>query len=107
MAAEAGADMVKIEYTGDPKSFAEVVASCAVPVVMMGGSKSDRFIDFLTMLEDGMNAGAKGVAVGRNLFLHANPALAMKAVRRVVREHKPARVAAEELEHALAEVVAR
>jgi DhnA family fructose-bisphosphate aldolase class Ia len=107
MAAEAGADMVKIEYTGDPESFAEVVASCAVPVVMMGGSKSDRFIDFLTMLEDGMNAGAKGVAVGRNLFLHKNPALAMKAVRRVVRERKPARVAAEELEQAVAHVAAR
>jgi DhnA family fructose-bisphosphate aldolase class Ia len=102
MAAEVGADMVKVEYTGDAESFATVVETCAVPVVMMGGAKSDRFIDFLTMLEDGMSAGAKGVAVGRNLFLHPSPKLAMKAVRRVVRERKAARVAAEELEQSMA-----
>ncbi len=107
MAAETGADMVKVEYTGDPKSFAEVVETCAVPVVMMGGAKTDRFIDFLTILEQAMNAGAKGVAVGRNLFLHANPALAMKAVRRVVRDHKSASVANRELEEALAEARSR
>ena len=106
MAAEVGADMVKVEYTGDPASFAEVVQSCAVPVVMMGGAKSDRFIDFLTMLEDGMNAGAKGVAVGRNLFLHTHPELATNAVRRVVRERVPARVAAEEMEEAMTEPLA-
>lgn len=102
MAAEAGADMVKVEYTGDVQSFSEVVQTCAVPVVMMGGAKSNRFIDFLTVLEDAMHAGAKGIAVGRNLFLHANPTLATRAVRRVVCEGKSAEAAAEELESALA-----
>jgi DhnA family fructose-bisphosphate aldolase class Ia len=105
MAAEAGADMVKVEYTGDAESFAEVVQTCAVPVVMMGGAKSDRFIDFLTLLEDGMKAGARGVAVGRNLFLHSNPEQATIAVRRVVRERVSARVAAEEMELAINEAV--
>lgn len=101
MAAEAGADLLKLEYTGDPESFAEIVDSCGVPVVMMGGAKTDKFKDFLSTLEDAMRAGAKGVAVGRNLFLHENPQLALKAVRRVVLDRHPAEAAAKELESAL------
>lgn len=101
IAAEAGADIVKVEYTGDPDSFSKVVQGCGAPVVMMGGAKSDRFIDFLTTLEDALTAGAKGVAVGRNLFLHEQPALAMKAVRSVVIDGESAEAAAEELERAV------
>jgi len=106
MAAETGADMVKVEYTGDAESFARVVEGCAVPVVMMGGAKSDRFEDFLLMLEQGMSAGAKGVAVGRNLFLHKEPALAMEAVRQVVMDHSSAAVAAAALDRAVAQAAA-
>lgn len=100
MAAEAGADMVKVEYTGDAESFHEVVETCAVPVVMMGGAPAGRFVDFLTMLADAIAAGAKGVAVGRNIFLHPNPERATKAVRAVVCDGQSAAVAARDLESA-------
>jgi DhnA family fructose-bisphosphate aldolase class Ia len=100
MAAEAGADMVKVEYTGDPDSFRTVVDTCAAPVVMMGGAPADRFGDFLTTLADAVAAGAKGVAVGRNLFLHPRPDLATRAVRAVLHGDRSAAEAAEELQSA-------
>ena len=36
--AELGADIVKTNYSGDPDSFASVVDSCPVPVVIAGGT---------------------------------------------------------------------
>lgn len=100
MAAEAGADMVKVEYTGDADSFRHVVETCAVPVVMMGGAPAGRFENFLTILADAVAAGAKGVAVGRNLFLHPRPDLATKAVRAVLCGSRSAADAAAELDAA-------
>ena len=34
---ELGADIVKVSYTGDQASFADVVAGCCIPVVIAGG----------------------------------------------------------------------
>ncbi len=36
---ELGADIVKVSYTGDVASFADVVAGCCVPVVIAGGER--------------------------------------------------------------------
>ena len=47
--AECGADIVKTLYTGDIDSFAKVVKSVPVPVVIAGGPKAKTDLDVLQM----------------------------------------------------------
>lgn len=94
--AELGADIVKTNYTGDVKSFKQVVDGCPVPVIIAGGSKGDEF-DTLKMIEDAMKAGAAGVAMGRNSFQHENPTKFVKAVCEVVHKGKSAKEALKSL----------
>ena len=82
---ELGADIVKVAYTGSLKSFARVVESVGVPVVMAGGSKKGEG-ELLSMIRDAVLAGAAGVAVGRNVFEHPAPQLIARAIRMVVHE---------------------
>ncbi|GLQ75258.1 class I fructose-bisphosphate aldolase [Vibrio penaeicida] len=96
MAAEAGADIVKVEYTGDPVTFKTVVDSTPVPTVMMGGATRSSFLDFLVSLESAMTAGCSGVAVGRNLYLHERPADAIRAITDVICKGRAAQDAAKE-----------
>jgi predicted phospho-2-dehydro-3-deoxyheptonate aldolase len=92
--AELGADIVKTYYTGSPETFAEVTASCPAPVVMSGGPKTKTVVEFLTTLKGAMDGGALGVAVGRNVWQHADPAAMLQAVKAVVhRGVKPAEAA--------------
>ena len=86
-AAESGADIIKTYYTGDRETFKMVVeAACGVPVLMSGGPKRDKPIDFLRDVKNVMEAGGSGVAVGRNVFQSKNPRGMMKAVMAVVHE---------------------
>ena len=71
--AECGADIVKTVYTGDVESFSKIVKSTPVPIVVAGGPKTKTDEDLLKMTYDVMQAGAKGVTYGRNIFAHKNP----------------------------------
>jgi predicted phospho-2-dehydro-3-deoxyheptonate aldolase len=84
--AELGADIVKTYYTGDPESFSRVTESCPAPIVMSGGPKADDPVDFLRSLRGAMDGGAMGVAVGRNIWQHEEPARMLQAVNRVVHD---------------------
>lgn len=88
-AAESGADIIKTYYTGSPETFREVVkAASGVPVLMSGGQRREKEIDFLTDVWNVMRAGGKGVVVGRNIFQHKNPKGMIKAVKAIVHEDK-------------------
>ena len=67
---ELGADLVKVAYTGDIKSFASVVNGCGIPVVIAGGPKLNSTEDFLRMVDESLEAGGAGLSVGRNIFQH-------------------------------------
>lgn len=82
--AEAGADIVKTVYTGDPNSFRDVVKSCPVPIVIAGGPKSNTDSEILQMCKDAMNAGAIGVTFGRNIFQHRRPNEIIKALHSII-----------------------
>ncbi|MEM4324195.1 MAG: 2-amino-3,7-dideoxy-D-threo-hept-6-ulosonate synthase [Candidatus Nitrosocaldaceae archaeon] len=82
--AEAGADIVKTVYTGDPDTFKQVVRSCPVPIVIAGGPKAENDLAILEMVEGAMEAGAIGVTFGRNIFQHNNPPSMVKALKRVI-----------------------
>ena len=68
---ELGADLVKVAYTGDIKSFTSVVEGCGIPVVIAGGPKLDSTEGFLKMVHDSLEAGGAGLSVGRNIFQHS------------------------------------
>lgn len=74
ISAEMGADLVKTQYSGDKEGYRQVTDCTPVPVVLAGGPKGDGGDkDFLNMVEDAMAAGAKGVIIGRNVWLRDDP----------------------------------
>lgn len=84
VAEELGADIVKVNYTGTIESFAGVVAGVKIPVVIAGGPKSDSLRDLLYTVRDATSAGARGVALGRNVFQAPHPADTARLVRCVL-----------------------
>ncbi|CAD7768099.1 2-amino-3,7-dideoxy-D-threo-hept-6-ulosonate synthase [Candidatus Methanoperedenaceae archaeon GB37] len=82
--AELGADLIKTNYTGDPDTFREVVEGCPLPVVIAGGPKTNTDREFLEMAAGAMEGGARGVAIGRNVFQHKNPTAMTRALTRIV-----------------------
>lgn len=88
LAAELGADAVKVPYTGSADTFRDVVKGCPVPVLVAGGPRKDAaaFDALLADLRDARKAGARGCSVGRHVFQHADPAAAAAAVARVFTE---------------------
>jgi fructose-bisphosphate aldolase / 2-amino-3,7-dideoxy-D-threo-hept-6-ulosonate synthase len=96
--AEAGADVVKAVYTGDPASFRRVVRGCPVPIVIAGGPKASTDREILEMCEGAMTAGAKGVTFGRNIFQHKNPPAIVRALYKIIIEKRNVREAMKELD---------
>ncbi|MBG0776108.1 MAG: class I fructose-bisphosphate aldolase family protein [Desulfovibrionaceae bacterium] len=83
---ELGADVVKVNYTGSIESFARVVESCCVPVVIAGGPKLESDRDLVQMVADSIEAGGSGLSMGRNIFQHATPGKLVAALHGVVHE---------------------
>jgi DhnA family fructose-bisphosphate aldolase class Ia len=71
-AQEIGADIVKTYYTGDPESFRQVVEGCPVPVVILGGAKMETVEQVFSDVHASLQAGGKGIAIGRNIWQHGN-----------------------------------
>ncbi len=84
---ELGADVVKVNYTGDPESFSHVTESCCIPVVIAGGPKLDTTRSFFQMIADSLEAGGAGLSVGRNVFQHENPSLLIHSLSKIVHEY--------------------
>jgi fructose-bisphosphate aldolase / 2-amino-3,7-dideoxy-D-threo-hept-6-ulosonate synthase len=82
--AEGGADMVKTVYTGDIDSFRDVVKSCPVPIVIAGGPKATSDAEIMQLCYDAMEAGAKGITFGRNIFQHKDPFLIIRLLNEIV-----------------------
>lgn len=99
---ELGADIVKVNWSGDVKSFSEIVRACDAPVVIAGGTViSDE--ELLQRFEKGRDVGAIGCSVGRNIFQHDNPEAITRAISRIFHDKWSAREAMEELKEALKE----
>lgn len=86
MGAEIGADLIKTYYTGSIDSFRKVTEECPVPVVILGGSKTDSVRAIFQDIHDSLQAGGKGIAVGRNIWGHGNVDAMLKAVNGIVHE---------------------
>lgn len=95
--AELGADIVKTNFTGDVESFKRVTEGCPIPVVVAGGPKMGSEEEILKMVEMAMDANARGVAIGRNVFQAVNPTKMTRAISMIVHENASSREALEYL----------
>ena len=84
IAAELGARVVKTYYCED---FGKVVDGCPVPVVMAGGPKVDTELEVFEFVYDGLQCGAVGVNLGRNIWQHPHPVAMIRAIRGVIHEN--------------------
>jgi DhnA family fructose-bisphosphate aldolase class Ia len=84
MAAEIGAELVKTYYTGSPESFARVTSACPVPVVILGGAKTDSPEGVFQDIAGSLASGGAGIAMGRNIWGFPNLAAMLEAVKGMV-----------------------
>jgi DhnA family fructose-bisphosphate aldolase class Ia len=87
VAAELGADLVKVSYTGDAESFRTVVEGCSVPVLIAGGEKAENDIDVLKNIKNAILAGGGGVSIGRNVFQHEDPGQMIRAIKAIIHDN--------------------
>lgn len=92
-AQEIGADIVKTCYTGDPDSFHRVVEGCPAPIVILGGEKTESVEQMLTDVEMALQAGAAGIAMGRNVWQHGDTRAMVEAMVGLVHQGWTARQA--------------
>ena len=84
IAAELGAKIVKTYYCAE--DFEKVTNGCPVPVVMAGGPKCETELEVFDFVYDGMQKGAIGVNLGRNVWQNPHPVAMVKALRAIVHE---------------------
>jgi putative autoinducer-2 (AI-2) aldolase len=83
IAAELGARVVKTYWC---KDFEKVVEGCPVPVVMAGGPRCDTEREVFDFVYDGMQRGAIGINLGRNVWQNDHPVAMAQALRAIVHE---------------------
>ena len=81
IAAELGARVVKTYWCPD---FEKVTAGCPVPIVMAGGPKVETELEAFEFVHDGMQKGAIGVNLGRNIWQNRHPVPMIKALRAII-----------------------
>jgi len=82
---EVGADAVKIKYSGSPETFSWAVkAAGLIKVFMSGGPKAPTDETFLSQVKGAMDAGAAGLAVGRNVWQHQEPLKMASALKEII-----------------------
>ncbi|KWT63391.1 hypothetical protein ADL21_02970 [Streptomyces albus subsp. albus] len=73
IAADLGADIVKLPFTGSVSTMVDVVRASPIPIVTAGGgvvAETDKLLDGI---QEAIASGVCGVAVGRNVFGAADP----------------------------------
>lgn len=84
IAAELGAKVVKTYYCAE--DFEKVTDGCPVPVVMAGGPKCETELEVFDFVYDGMQKGAIGVNLGRNVWQNPHPVAIMRALNAIIHE---------------------
>jgi putative autoinducer-2 (AI-2) aldolase len=84
VAAEIGARVVKTYYCAE--KFEKVVEGCPVPVVIAGGPKTDTQREVFDFVYDGLQKGAIGVNLGRNIWQTEHPVAAIRAIRAIIHD---------------------
>jgi len=80
--AEMGADLIKTFYTG--AKFSEVIENTPVPVFTIGADKLHTDLEVLKKAADSVQAGARGIIFGRNIFMANDPVRLIDALNAVI-----------------------
>lgn len=83
LAAEWGADMLKMPYR---PGYEEVVQGTWLPIVVLGGEKTNSVESFFRNIDDAKKAGARGVAIGRNIWGNEHPDRVIKLLNGLFHE---------------------
>jgi class I fructose-bisphosphate aldolase len=86
IAADIGADLIKVLWPGSTEALAAVTETCFAPVLLAGGSGGDDLTDTLCLAHDAMSAGAAGVMFGRRVFSSPDPDVTLASLARVVHD---------------------
>jgi putative autoinducer-2 (AI-2) aldolase len=90
--AELGARVVKTYWC---ENFDKVVKGCPVPVVIAGGPKCETEKEVFEFVYDGMQKGAIGVNLGRNVWQSPQPVAMAAALQAIIHEKANVRKAQE------------
>ena len=90
IAAELGAKIVKTYWC---ENFEKVVNGCPVPVVMAGGPKCETELEVFEFVYDGMQKGAIGINLGRNVWQSKHPVPIARALQAIIHENADVRKA--------------
>ena len=93
IAAELGARVVKTYWCEE--HFDKVVNGCPVPIIMAGGPKCETELEVLEFVHDGIQKGAVGINLGRNVWQSPQPVAMAKALRAVVHDNATVKQAQE------------
>jgi putative autoinducer-2 (AI-2) aldolase len=84
VSAEIGARVVKTYYCKE--NFEKVIEGCPVPVVIAGGPKTETQQEVFDFVYDGMQKGAVGVNLGRNIWQTPHPVASIRAIRAIIHD---------------------
>ena len=84
IAAELGARVVKTYWC---ENFDKVAMGCPAPVIMAGGPQVETELEVFEFVYDGMQRGAIGVNLGRNIWQNDFPVAMIQAIRAIVHEN--------------------
>ncbi len=84
IAAELGAHVVKTYWCED---FDKVTNGCPVPVVIAGGPKCETEKEVFDFVHDGMQKGAIGINLGRNVWQSKNPVAMARSLQAIIHEN--------------------
>ncbi|GAH79905.1 unnamed protein product, partial [marine sediment metagenome] len=79
-----GARVVKTYWCED---FEKVVRGCPVPIVMAGGPQVKTELEVFEFVHDGIQKGAIGVNLGRNIWQNDFPVAMIRAIRAIIHEN--------------------
>jgi fructose-bisphosphate aldolase, class I len=68
MAAELGADIIKVMAPEDPEVLSDWCAELGLPIVILGGPSIGTPEDLCQMVERSIAAGARGITIGRRVW---------------------------------------
>lgn len=83
---EFGADILKAPYTGSVESFEPLVENAPVPVMILGGAATGTTRGMLESVEGAMDAGARGLMIGRTIWKSEDPERTVGALMQIVHE---------------------
>lgn len=81
---EIGADIIKIQYNGNLKDLKWAVKSAGKTKVVIAGGIKKGEKEFLKQVKEIMDAGAIGLAIGRNVWQASDPLEITKKIKKVI-----------------------